>query len=495
MKTIDLLRLILTWVVPPLVLVSFLVEALSVDVRFYLGLERVAAKVGTFPTNLDTVWEVKPVGNRFIFYVLDQFASPWFGSGLYEIIVKIIPAIIALAILWWFARMVARKWGVPFRYPFLIAFLGIFAIGNFVILEPEWTAVVLILLMTALLLLDRRWPWWIAGFLVAPLLLLKGITVLMAPLPLIAYFLVTGRGYRDAIQHLPETLEGLAAGALLTILAWLTIFPHMVQDFLLSAAISKVGYMDIFRRLDIFGYFTFGLVGFVPIILVGAMVGFLGCCYALPKDRRDLGLLVLLWLVPTAMVFIQSEFFYYHYYPMVFAAVFTSLWALKKVPRPDLWFTAIMIVTVALWAVLVTGWSPALHGTPWAFWADRTAGADAINARFNLSGQPEILYLDEGGGPWFFGTPSACRYVTPLPIQRSLPDWNISTAPGYWDEWNCIMNYQGEFIFSDNNWMRWNISNRAPLKAKIDAGYDLVWNSSEGKPTAWLGEDVYRRKA
>ncbi len=478
------------------VMVSFMLESLVGNSRIYLGTERLAAAAGTFPANLDTVWEIKPVGNRLIFYVLDRIANPWWGTFTYEVVVKVIPALVLILIIWYFARMVARKWGLPFEYPYMLAFLGIFAVGNFVILEPEWTAVGVVLLMTALLLEEREWAWWTAGLLVAPLLLLKGITLLMAPLPFIAYLLVTRQRIRGVLWPALDFVAGVVGAAILTVLAWVTLFPHMVPDFLISAAIGKVAYDPILRRLELLTYYGFGLVGFMPLIVIGLVVGVMACCYAGPRDRRDLGLLLALWAIPVAIVLIQSEYFYYHFAPMIFAAIFTVLWALKKVPKPDRWFLGVVVTVLVLWALLVAGWSPALHGTPWAYWKDRTNGAEAIDALYNLSGQPELLYLDAGDGPWLFGAPSACRFVTPLPVQRNLPEWNITAVPGYRDTWDCIVNYQGDYILSNDPWWRWNVTTHAPLKEIIDARYVHVWNSTEKalKHPAWTGLDVYVKR-
>ena len=488
------IRGILYVILCPAILVSFLLESFTPDIRIYLGVERIAARMGTFPTNLDSVWEVKPVGNRLIFYVLNWIADPYFGTLLYQVLVKGVAAAGAVLILWWFARMVSKEWHVPFEWPFMLGFVGLFAIGNYIILESEWFATVLVLLMVALLLRDTKFTWCAAGLLVVPLLLIKGITVLMAPLPLIAYVLISGR-WKGAASGLPRAICGMVAGGILAGLAWLTIFPHMVQDMFLSAAIGKVAAMGLLERVDWFIVLGFGVVGFTPLIVIGAVTGFMGCCFAQPRDRRDLGLLLLLWLVAVSMAFIQGEFFYYHYFPMTVAAIFTCLWALKRLPWPGLCFLAILIITVGIWAGVVAGWSPGLQGQTWAFWNERNRGAVEIDARFNLSGQPEMLYLDPGDAPWYFGTPSACRYVAPLPIQRNTPEWDMTGAPGYWDDWTCTMAYQGEYIIANNAWMKWNLTTHRPLKEKIDAGWVQVWDSGVGNNVSWQGLDVYRRKA
>ena len=116
------------------------------------------------------------------------------------------------------------------------------------------------------------------------------------------------------------------------------------------------------------------------------------------------------------------------------------------------------------------------------FWGGKEQNAHDAETAFALSGQPELLYLDPGDAPYFFKAKSACRYLCSLPVQRDSPDWNISTLDAYKQDYNCIMNYTGDYIVSDYKWF--NASYHPEIKNKIDSEYTKVWNRS------W---DVYKR--
>lgn len=113
-----------------------------------------------------------------------------------------------------------------------------------------------------------------------------------------------------------------------------------------------------------------------------------------------------------------------------------------------------------------------------------------INARFNLSNESTVLYLDAGVAPYYFGVNSSARYICPLPFQRDAPDWNLSGNRAFQQTYFDIMSYNGTYIISEKinepgDWLHTQHENRNPLLDKLDREYEKVW--SDG----WV---IYKRK-
>ena len=61
---------IITFILLPIVSISFIINSISSDPKIYQGIARLTDYFGTFPQNVDTIWEVKSISNRMINYLL-----------------------------------------------------------------------------------------------------------------------------------------------------------------------------------------------------------------------------------------------------------------------------------------------------------------------------------------------------------------------------------------------------------------------------------------
>jgi len=111
--------------------------------------------------------------------------------------------------------------------------------------------------------------------------------------------------------------------------------------------------------------------------------------------------------------------------------------------------------------------------------------AKAIEAKFNLSKEDSILYLDTGSGPYYFGVNSSCRYVAPLILQRNNPGRTVvSNLTEYWDAYNCTMGYNGRYILADgplgkdDGWFGTDSVEKKNLVSKILRNYDEVYSGA-----------------
>jgi hypothetical protein len=183
-----------------------------------------------------------------------------------------------------------------------------------------------------------------------------------------------------------------------------------------------------------------------------------------------------MWIVPVAMIFIQSEFIVYHYCVLLVPGVISIALLLKSI-KPK-WQTVCLIICAIFASYLVINSAVGSYTIyEYTFWHQKELDADSINAAYNLSNQSSILYLDPGDSSYYFHANSSCRYITPMPVERSTPEWNITYTQAFKDDYACIMAYQGNFIVADINrdqqlgYFGEGITDRAPIMNMIADNY------------------------
>ena len=302
----DGIRSLVTFILAPVLLISFLLEPFTPDLIIMLGTAKITAKIGSFPANIDAIWEIKFIGNRILFYILN-WADPFQGL-LYQIWMKGMVAVVAIVILWLFSKEVGAMWGVERDWVFILGFIGVFAIGSFMIMQAEWFAVLICLGMITLLLRNSNATWVAAGALVIPLLLMKGTTVLLAPVALLAYIIIMGK--RGVGYRMPWASLGIAIATGAFAVAWWLWFPHLLQDSILSVAVAHPASLSLLASLEFLIYFGICVIGFAPFIIVSGAGGFLAVAHSTKKDLYELGILLSMWLIPLIGVIAQSDFYY-----------------------------------------------------------------------------------------------------------------------------------------------------------------------------------------
>ena len=472
----DLFQKIIYFILCPIILIDFLFEPFIGDVRIFFGTAFMTDAMG----GIDAAWELKPPGNRVLFYLLSKLP----GTGLqFEIAVKCVCAVVAILIIWYFAKQVSEKYTVDYDIVFILSFLSVFAISDYVMLETEWFCLLLMMLMIGLWLEEKYWCWFIVGCLSLPLILLKGISILFLGTVFAIVHLIDKRGFTQDLVF----WEGCVCGAIGFFALWLTIFPHMIADFFLSAATNFAELTPILYRLLDFPT-TFMAAGLdIPVLICGILAAFFVLIYFLLNDTRATFWLALAWFFPCLSIFLQGEFYYYQYLPLVIPAIFTILYVSKQ---PGKWKAAwfyCLIIAMIIWPVTATGWSAMIGDYRFTYWAQHDAEANMLNAEYNLSGQPQILYLDPGYFSYYIRTPNAGRYTYPLPVERAMPNWNLSGYPGYQENLHDILNYNGEYIVSLDWWVFENMTpDKQLIQEKLNDSYNRVfidyWSIWQRKP-------------
>lgn len=443
--------------------ISFILNPLTNDARIYQGVAKLTDYFGPFPANIDIAWEIKPIANRLINYILYKLGSIFanFGTSEYEIIIKVFTLVIVFSICLYFASKFENK------YIFLLAALAFLTPLNFIVLQAEWWAVLFSLLAIGLFMTEKPSNHFLAGLVITIIFLFKGITILLI-LPIIcALYLLKP----DIFNRLKYGLLGsvLSLGFILT----LEYFPHIIPDMILSAQIAKVGYYDLPTMMNGMINNMMNAYLFIPIIIAGISAAFfIFYLYMQEMKLNKTIVFITMWLTTLMMVFIQSEFFTYHFVVLIIPSIISIILLPKNINR-----LLLVIPILIIFFAITSHWSIGM-AVENQFWEDKNQeSVNIINNFTDIKNQSSILYYDPGDAPYYFQSNSSCRYISPLPFQRSSDTWDLSNTQSYKETYECIINYDGKYIITDTgNWTIRNTTDNKNVSDIIKTNYKQVWN-------------------
>jgi hypothetical protein len=454
------------YILCPLLILSYCLEAWTGDIRIYLGAAKVTELTPGFPMTLDSVWESRFVGHRFLYYILNLLDP--FTGWLYSIWMKFVVALVMIVILYYFSKRVSERMQVSFHYPFVLGFIGLFAVNNAIIFSVESHSVVIAMLMATMLLDDRPWVCGLSGLLIYPIIVMKGLPVLLVPIVMLVIVMLTPHDYKARFYSALVSIPIVVAALIATVL----YFPHFISDIFLLTRLGHLTHISLIEMIESFFNWGAGVIGFAPLIIISVVVSFILLSIVTKEHVRDLKLLLAMWLVAALYVFIISEFYYYHYFLMLIPAILTICYFLKIYPHRDYAFIAIVMLVLIIFAGVVSGWSLGLGFRGYTFWAERDASAADILSRYDILDQPVTLYLDDGSAAYYFPTRSACRYVGSLP-----PIWNLSGTDAYWEMRNCSLEYTGKYVIVFPPWVDLNVTAHTELSDKINSEYTQIYSN------------------
>ena len=311
----------------PIISISYILTPLTNDARIYLGVEYIADKFYPYPYGWDIAWEIKPMANRLMAWVMYKIASsvvPFENAVLFGAVVKLIALCIITAVIWYFAKTVGGRWTFP------LTFIAFTCIGNFVILQAEYWALIWSLLAIALLLHDNENYHALAGALFIVIALFKGITGLLC-IPILCAVLLLKPGVR---LYLADLFFGFCGALGTFLLLCLTVWHYALPDMLMSAQVARVGEFPYWMYFMSLIAYLFSAVFYIPLVSVGCLAGLV---YILRKGYTDIRtalLCLLMWVVPFAIIYIQGEFFVYHYVVLTLPTLITLiLWNRERTTK------------------------------------------------------------------------------------------------------------------------------------------------------------------
>jgi len=471
---------IITFVLLPIVSLSFVLNALSSDPKIYQGIARLTDYFGSFPQNVDLIWEVKSISNRMINYLLYKFVSifiPYSNHYLQGVAIKIISLIIVLLICYYFSRQIKIK------YSFQVSSILVLSTSNVSTLQAEWWAVVFTLLAIGLMLDEDTRLHYLSGLIISIVFFFKGISGMFMVTSLCIVYL-----FKPDFEKLKQLIIKMLIGFIIptVIILFSPLFPNVLNDIFLSAKIAPVGRFGLELLAANFGVKSYFSLIDLPFLLIGLLFGsYLYIVFMRKREFKFVMVFILMWLSTVFIVLIQSEFFTYHYVVLVIPTIATIL--LCK-PYPHASFSAI-IVTFMLFLFFTSFWSA--HGIEErVFWEKKDYDANKIiNQLPDLKNQSNILYLESCNGPYYFEVNATSRYICALPFHRNAPEWNITWLREYRENYASIMSYTGKYvIFEDSNWFAMNTTpDNIKVGNKINNEYIKVYD--EGSWRVWERKD------
>lgn len=487
----------------PFVAISYCLIPITNDMRIFQGVARLTDYFGYFPMSVDRAWEIKPIGNRMMEYLIYKLVTLFtpFGSPFYSPYVKLVSVFLVFACCYYFATRFKGN-EIPM---FALTSLSFLTVMNFLALQAEWFASLFALL--ALGLLITKWdhtpqsiytdylrvflsppyyPDYLRLFLCGVVMLflfnLKGITVLLVVPVFCAAYLLD----EDFQQKAPIAFFSFLFSGFVFFLLCLTLFPYSIKDMAMAARLARVGQYSLITYANTMTEKFIGLYPYLPAFFYGAIIGLLQLAtIRLPRPKYLV--LILMWLFPLAIVFSMGEFYMYHFAVLIFPAIVSVALCVRDPPawaKLDTLFPFCIASMVVLWLIFTSTFG-AITVIENEIWYTENQHAAEANALFDIKAQPSTLFLDTGTGAYFFHTNSSCRYSGVLPVQRHTSKWNISDLSAYAELYSCIMAYDGKYIVGLDWWFARDVPERAPIYEKIDREYTLVYNGS------W---DIYQKK-
>lgn len=316
---------LLYYVMLPIVCITFTLTNLTNDTRIFIGAEAIADTYYQLPYGWDAAYEVKPIGNRILNWVLYKVANAFvpFTANDYThfgLFVKLTALIILLVCCWYIAKKIPFVYGFPFL---VIAFA---CQANFGIMMSEWFAVLFSFVGVALCFeKNKNWQ-YLASVLFIFIGLLKGITCFMIVPAICAVYILGGT------VDWKRAIAGFFAGGLTYLALCFTVWPYSLGDILLSRYVAHIGahsWVTLFKYFWVTqdsswlpGVFAY----YIPVLLLGSIIGVaIFLRYYTREEKRNTILFGLMWLVPVGIVFAQNEFIVYHYLVLMFPALMSFI--------------------------------------------------------------------------------------------------------------------------------------------------------------------------
>lgn len=317
----NLFDYILYFLVLPFVSISFVLTSMTNDSRIFIGTEAIADRFYPLPYGWDAAYEVKPIGNRILNWVLYKIANffvPMVTNqyNLFGYVVKLTALILLIICCYYISKR------IPFHYGFIILFLGFACQANFSILMAEWFAA-LFGLVAITLCFERNRNWqFVAGLLCVYIGLLKTITFPMTISCICAVILLGG-----AVDW-KRAISGFLTGCIAFLILCFTVWPYSIGDMIMSRYVAHVGMYDI-KTLLRYLWMTQDtsnmikvFINYMPIVLIGmALACYLLVWYWFKENKAPFLLFVLMWAVPFMVVMAQEEFIIYHYTVLCLPAI------------------------------------------------------------------------------------------------------------------------------------------------------------------------------
>lgn len=463
---------------------NYLVAPLGQDLRINLAFAHQAAISGSFPGNVVDAWTIRGLGYQFVVYALytvGRAIAGYENKAVFETAVRVLMAGNVLSVVaasLWVAEERLTRAGLDIHATGFLVAASFLTLSHWVAFQAEDLASLLVVLGVALGISRKRGSNAAAGLAFAFVFTLKGITGLLIPVGILLVAVFDGglsRRARATAAWSAAWTVGLTAGMLL-------FAPSGVSDLVEATAFQSTFETPLGYRLLRTGYYFFLHLEHLPILLPGAGIGLL-FLRRNAREREYVNAVVLLSLalLPLSIVFVQAQWFGYHYAVLVPTAIALFLWMGEGRPvSPAAETTGAFVATFLLLSVaFVSPVSPFDRSSP-ARWeavsGNETAVYAEIEERLDITAEDTVLYLADGTPNYYLDAGSHLRYFYPLPLQR------VPTAPGLRDTevfrrtLDAALAYEGPYVVLLEEWFP--LEAFPELEEKLDDEYCIAYEST-----------------
>lgn len=494
---------------------TFALSPLHGDVRYEVGVKAVSqfSAAETFTH--------RPLAFRLLMdSVADLAAVLSFGVTSFEVIVRLIGlglAIGASVLLWHGLRRRVDTAGLHA----LVAGAAVVFMGTASSLEPDWMATLFAMAGTGVALAGpdrRRWPMAaLAGLLFVAAAAMKIVTL---PTALVGLLVV---GVLDRRQFLRSSISSVVIGVLY-ILGTVLWAPWEIT-WLVDIRLLQP---DVLARLsDAPVFFLESAAQWPAIMLFPAALALVG--------HRERSVLAAAALLAAAPVVLQGQYWAYHGATLCVVAAVAVFRAFRGRVTTRIGISVLAIVIagslltatstewydnhVVIWgaatvgaSLVAVGWALAVRSdpptrdtsgrpvaalvtlallypamTPFASDPLRGAGSDqppvpglgkpsvqeltGRQIRQRIGGSTPVTYLTFGSWPYFIRNPTACRYPSPLFLQRTRYTAAHLESESYAENLECVDESTSQWLIVDRRWFKMA---KAPpeLQARLAAAWD-----------------------
>lgn len=299
----------------PFISLCYILTPLNNDIRIFFGVSHLAANYFPFPESIDLAWELKPVGNRLINFILYKIATsfvPFSDRFGFTAIVKFVSLIAIIIVAWYFSRK------VNVHYSFFLVFYSMITLAIVCMMQAEFWAALVAILAIASILSDKYYSNVFAGGLLVFLPLIKGITGLMIVSVICGAYLLDPR----VRVKIFKVFFGILVSCMIVIDTAFTIWPNMISDTLMSPILAQVGMRSLFEHVAYFLMYFYLSPICIPVLFIGFIFGAILFFARIKQEPLKIRLAYgLMWIAPVIIVFVTGEMFLYHYLVFVPPAI------------------------------------------------------------------------------------------------------------------------------------------------------------------------------
>lgn len=435
-----------------------------------------------FPATITDSYHLRGIGHKLLNYVIYKALKAVIGCDdklHFEVGVKVFTAFFYLfisALSVWLARLYLRSKHVAPLVCWALVSAALLTTTPQVHFQAEEISVVLVMLGLGMSLNPSRIVQLLAGLPLALTFSMKGITLALGCLAIVARFAIEPRDWRAVLRL---TGSFIICSGFVIVTTWL-LFPQELRDLRDTALIEDAQFTITDRVMNTWRAVRRGFVEMPMVIsgLIATIPVFLH--YVSGKKFRPALGLAILWMAPLVPALVQGKGFIYHLAGFLVPALISVIALHSIVRRGGLawpWQLGTACIPVFI-CFLFTGPLPLFGG--FNYWhvfqraqSERTLFS-SWNKTFDLPAQPEILYLTAGDVAYYLHAKSHLRYFVPVSIQRISRNPKLREMARFQEDLASAMSYRGKFIVLDEVWFKDTFVQLPELRHKIDSEYRRV---------------------